>query len=89
MQYKGFKYQPETEYEPELIRTYHFVITPEGEQVHFDWSSFSSPTEEEFKLWIDLGLPDRDHPALQFEGKFVFAPLDNKDLNKIKESYAS
>lgn len=85
MKYKGFTYSQELDIEPEeCTKIFHYVTTPDGHTHHMDWSSYSSPTQHDFELFIDLGLPDRNHPALHFQGKNFFSPLDRNDLFKIK-----
>ena len=59
MQYKGFKYEPMEDVEPDNIKIFHIVVTPEGKEIHMDWSPYSVPTIEDFQVWIDLGCPDR------------------------------
>lgn len=82
--YKGFTYSQEIDYEPDNMKIFHIVKTPEGRQIQMDWSSYSTPSKNDFELWVDLGLPDRNHPALYFEGKKYFCSLDRDDLIKIK-----
>lgn len=82
MEYKGFTYSQEKDYEPDNIKIFHSVKTPDGRVVSMDWSSYSTPTQNDFELFIDLGLPDRMHPSL---GKrHVYSPLSRNDLFKIK-----
>lgn len=72
-------------YMDELEETYFEVKKPNGFYCHMDWSGWgAAPTEEDFALWIELDYPDRHDPALEFEGRNVYTPLDSKDLRKIK-----
>jgi len=85
MKYKGFTYSQELDIEPEeCTKIFHYVTTPDGHTRNMDWSSYSTPTQHDFELFVDLGLPDRNHPALHFEGRNFFCPLDRNDLFKIK-----
>ena len=60
MEYKGYVYQPYEDVEPEEnVKIFHFVKTPDGREIQMDWSPYSTPTPEEFALWIELGMPDR------------------------------
>lgn len=77
--YRGFKMIEEVDYEEDNIKRFHFVTTPDGREVIMDWSPYSTPTEKNFQLWVDLGLPNRDH--LSIRGN---APLNENDLLKIK-----
>ena len=71
--------------EGELEETYFEVKKPNGNFCHIDWSGYGfAPTAEDFALWIELGYPNRDHPALEFEGRFVYCPINSKDLQTIK-----
>lgn len=77
-------------YMDELEETYFEVKKPNGNYCHIDWSGWGvQPTSEDFALWIELGYPDRDHPALEAKrevtGIKVYSPLDSKDLQTIKE----
>jgi hypothetical protein len=83
MNYKGFTYSQELDCEPnEVTKIYHNVTTPDGRTVHLDWSPYSTPTKNDFELWVDLGLPDRMHPSLG--ERRVYCPLNRNDLFKIK-----
>ena len=82
-EYKGFTYSQSLDIEPyEVTKIFHEVKTPDGRVIYMDWSSYSTPTKNDFELWIELGLPDRMHPSL---GKRqVYSPLNRDDLFKIK-----
>jgi hypothetical protein len=89
MKYKGFTYSQELDYEPDNVKIFHEVKTPEGKIIHMDWSSYSTPTQNDFELYVDLGLPDRMHPALHHEGRRVFCPVNRDDLIKIRMNILS
>lgn len=57
-EYKGYTYGYDLDYEDDNCKTNHFA-TRDGETIHFDWSPYSNPTEFEFKMWVDLGCPER------------------------------
>lgn len=81
--YKGYSYMPEEDREPdECTKIFHYVETLKEPKsigvVLMDWSSYHEPTLEEFEVWIDLGLPDRWHPAVK-----SCAPLRREDLVEI------
>ena len=86
--YKGYTadFNEEPEYGedgPDNVKIYHWVIPPNGgKEITIDWSPYSIPTFDEFKLWIDLGCPDRFDRA--FGEQRIFFPLDGKDLQTIK-----
>ena len=81
-EYKGYRYQPYEDVEPEEnVKIIHFVastVEQDFKPVIFDWSPYSTPTEDDFRLWIDLGLPERIT-----EGRTSTFPLNRKDLNQI------
>lgn len=76
MEYKGYVYAPEQDVEPEEnVKIIHFVKTPDGNTIQFDWSPYNTPTPEDFALWIELGCPGRIE-----EGRSATFPLDRNDL---------
>jgi len=73
-EYKGFVYGYDLDIEPEEnCKTLHFATLPNGETLHFDWSPYSNPTEDDFKLWVDCGCPER----------ITNGPLRREDLEYI------
>ena len=67
------------------VYLYHIVYNQDGVEVgRVDWSSYGeSITEDDFKLWVDLDMPTRDHPAIN-QGR-ISTPLSAEKLKKIKE----
>lgn len=59
-EYKGYRYVPSEECEPDNRKIYHDVVTPLGDTVHLDYSPYCTPSEDCFKKWIDLGCPKKD-----------------------------
>ncbi len=86
LEVNGHKLEVEVEfYMDEYEGTYFHVTKPDGSQAHLDWSGFGDrPTEGDFALWIELGYPDRHHPALDFEGRRVYSPINSQDLETIR-----
>ena len=72
MEYKGWKYSAEDEDYDDVIKISHSA-TKDGKEVSMDWSPYSRPTDDEFKLWIDLGMPTRKDVG-------SIGPLDKDDL---------
>jgi len=70
--YKGWKYNQDVEDYEDNRKIFHSA-TKDGKEVSMDWSPYSTPTEKEFKLWIDLGMPTRKDVN-------SIGPLDNDDL---------
>ena len=85
--YNGHTYKPwkETEYdshgEAENTKIFHTVDHPDGIVKIIDWSPYRVPTIDEFKLWVDLGYPDRNDFA--FGKREVSFPLNAHDLQTI------
>ena len=72
MEYKGWTYTKDVEEYEDNRKIFHSA-TKDGKEVSMDWSPYSTPTEKEFKLWIDLGMPTRKDVN-------SIGPLDNDDL---------
>ena len=85
--YKGYKsgFEEDIEYGeegPENVKILHYVKPPDGgKEISMDWSPYHIPTFNQFKLWIDLGCPDRFDKALG--ERRCFFPLDENDLRTI------
>lgn len=54
----GWKYGQEME-DYDDVRKIHHYAKKDGKEVTMDWSPYTTPTADEFKLWIDLGMPTR------------------------------
>lgn len=80
--YKNSIYRPFTESDGDCVKIYHEVdikiydLHNEKGYVskNIDWSPYSTPTVDDFKLWVDLGFPRRNGPG----------PLDSKGLLALK-----
>ena len=70
--YKGWTYSSYEEDYDDVVKLSH-VATKDGKEVSMDWSPYSTPTDEEFKLWVDLGMPTRKDVD-------SIGPLDKDDL---------
>ena len=70
--YKGWTYTKDVEEYEDNRKIFHSA-TKDGKEVSMDWSPYSTPTEKEFKLWVDLGMPTRKDVN-------SIGPLDNDDL---------
>lgn len=71
-EYKGWKYTYDVEEYDDNRKIFHSAIK-DGKEVSMDWSPYSKPTDEEFKLWVDLGMPTREDVDSR-------GPLDKDDL---------
>jgi hypothetical protein len=81
--YKGHTYDPYEDVEygdegPENVKIYHYFNIAGGKEVSMDWSPYSTPNEEDVKLWVDLGNPVR----------IGGGPLDSADLKIIEQVQA-
>jgi hypothetical protein len=62
-EYKGYTYQPSQDMEPDVVKTYHTVVSTQygmdmGRDVPF--SPYSLVSEEAFKAWIESGRPTKE-----------------------------
>ena len=56
--YKGWKYSSYDEDYGDNRKTSH-VATKDGKEVDIDWSPYNRMSDEQFKTWVDLGMPTR------------------------------
>lgn len=86
LNYKGYRLNIDVEYDYESSKQYlYHDVYFEGKRVNsIDWSSWGAPiTQADFELWIDLGQPTREHPAIKPDNN-VYTPLNTEKLIKIK-----
>lgn len=74
--FRGYTYVGDVEEEEDNRKIFHDVKTPEGKLIHMDMSPYHVVTQDEFELWIRLGMPSRnDNPKGPRAGN-----LDRDDL---------
>ena len=73
--YKGHVCKVEFMHEPDVIKAWHTVVKPDGEEVFADITPYDS-TDGTLMLWVDAGYPKR----------IGCGPLHREDLEKIIES---
>jgi len=80
-EYKGWRYYPWEDLDPERSHIFHNVTHDSLEENnHFmPISSYDVPTEESFKAWIELGMPDRTTVNTAV-GKSDMSPPKNIDI---------
>lgn len=61
--YKGYQYMPSKDQEEDVVKIFHTVKKPDGGTVDIDWSPYEYIPEEDFKTWIDKGMPKRVGPG--------------------------
>ena len=49
----GYKYKPWDDSDRDAIKTMHEIETPDGKMIQGPWSSYKTPTVEEFHEFID------------------------------------
>jgi len=76
--YKGWKYGEDVEQYDDVTKKFHYA-EKDGKKVDMDWSPYSTPSEEQFKTWVDLGMPTRE--AVKGIG-----PLDHNDLEQLMKT---
>jgi hypothetical protein len=57
MYYNGFSYIEETQTEEDVRKILHYVKTPTGQINHIPWSPYETMDENDFKLWVHIGMP--------------------------------
>lgn len=62
--------------EPDVVKAWHTVVLPSGEEVFADISPYDR-SEDTVKLWIDAGYPKRQ------AGQYSSGPLHAGDLRLI------
>lgn len=69
-------YAPWEERDEDCIKIWHDIIcVPSNKIVSVDWSPYEYMTEEQVKLWLDLGMPDR----------IGTGPLNDEDLQMLRQ----
>ena len=76
--YKGWKYGEDVEQYDDVAKKFQYA-EKDGKKVDMDWSPYTTPSDKEFKLWVDLGMPTRE--AVKGIG-----PLDHEDLIAIAKT---
>ena len=76
--YKGWKYGEDIEQYDDVAKKFQYA-EKDGKKVDMDWSPYTTPSDKEFKLWVDLGMPTRK--AVNGIG-----PLDHADLVAIAKT---
>ena len=71
--YKGWTYTPWDDVEEDNIKKWHDFKHKDGGTVTCDFSPYRTMTEEDIRLWIDLGMPDR----------ISSCPLNSDDLKTL------
>lgn len=73
----GYKFFVEYQEDPDgFYKRFHYVVDPRGEYEHdMDWSPYDNPTEEDVRLWIELGMPSRKDLGMG-------SPIGRKDLEQ-------
>lgn len=53
----GYSYQCEKTNENDITMLSHMVVMPNGEKEEIPWSPYDKMDEDDFKLWVHLGMP--------------------------------
>lgn len=54
----GYSYQCEKTIEDNNTQLCHIVVMPNGDKERIPWSPNTKMDEDDFKLWIHLGMPN-------------------------------
>ena len=76
--YKGWSYSTYDEDYDDVIKKSH-VATKDGKEVSIDWSPYNKMTDEQFKTWVDLGMPTRKDVN-------SIGPLSPEDLEQLMKT---
>jgi len=76
--YKGWKYDVEYIEDEDTRKKLHSA-TKDGKQVSIDWTPYATMSDEQFKTWIDLGMPDRETVS-------SIGPLTAQDLEQLMKT---
>ena len=74
----GWSYEQEMDHYDDVSKIFHYAVK-DGKKVDADWTPYHDMPEEDFKLWVALGMPDR-------KAVNGIAPLDHDDLVTIAKS---
>ena len=74
-EYMGWEYTTSEEDYGDVMKLSH-VAKKGDEEVDIDWSPYSKMKDDEFKLWLDLGMPTRKDVN-------SVGPLDMDDLKQL------
>jgi hypothetical protein len=77
-EYKGWKYDVEYLEDEDTRKKLHSA-TKDGKQVSIDWTPYATMSDEQFKTWIDLGMPDRETVS-------SIGPLTAQDLEQLMKT---
>ena len=58
------------------VKIYHEVYDGQ-KRIPMDWTSYSIPTKEEVRTWVELGMPDRRQAGIN-------GPLNSEILQRLK-----
>lgn len=86
--YKGFRYTPWEDVEEDNIKIFHELTYSNGKKISIPWSPYSTPTDDELKMWIDIGCPTHN---VNFNSKSLLRAWEeyNKDphVKKIEKIF--
>jgi hypothetical protein len=61
IEYKGFSYQFEMDYEEDNMKIFHESVDQNGKRILMDFSPYYQMTQHTFELWVESGMPNREH----------------------------
>ena len=76
--YKGWEYSSYDEDYGDVMKKSH-VAKKDGKEVSIDWSPYDKMSDEQFKAWVDLGMPTRKDVK-------SIGPLSPEDLEQLMKT---
>ena len=76
--YKGWEYSSYDEDYGDVMKKSH-VAKKDGKEVSIDWSPYDKMSDEQFKTWVDLGMPTRKDVN-------SIGPLSPEDLEQLMKT---
>lgn len=72
----GYNYLEEIDKDEDVRKIFHTVVTPKGEHIDIPWSPYETMDDEDFKLWVHLGMPQNPPRGTNFTKKLLVEYLN-------------
>lgn len=73
----GYAYFHEYDTDEDCRKILHTVVTPKGEYLPIPWSSYEHMDDEDFRLWIQLGMPQNPPRGTNFTKQLLIEYLNS------------
>lgn len=78
MEYRGYRYGWSEDRDTDVSKINHYAVTPDGRLHHLDFTPYEFMMSEDFRIMVDLGLPDRFTLGL-------WSPIHRSDLVRARD----